>query len=40
MHNVLIYVEASILKHAISTTSESKIATTFFNTKLVVSEYI
>ena len=40
IHNDLINVKASILRSIISTVSESEIATTFANTKLVVSEYI
>ena len=40
MHNALIYIRGSILWYIISTTSKSKIATTFVNTKLTILEYI
>ena len=40
IYYTLIHIEVSILRHIISTTSESKIAAAFVNTKLAIPEYI
>ena len=39
-HNVPIYVKASILRHIMSTTSESEIAASFVHAKLAILECI